>query len=535
MTKKLLLPFISAGIASMLFLSCKKTEDLSATDIPNFDAGITTGTLKEAADFPVGVGIGYNLFKNNSTYANLVKTEFDNVTFEYQMKHAAIVQNNGTKNYTNTDELVNLATTAGLGIYGHTLVWHQNNNGDFLRSFGAAPPPNATDLYAGFNGNFESGSGNSFPPWARLAGGTSSATYELETASPPEGTRAFKVTVNTLGANSYDVQALGSNWTAVVGRQYQIKLFAKGAGQIKLVNQNGVYAETTITVNGTWAEYIWNYTAGEVSPQFKLQFPQLGAYWVDNIRIVEAPAAPPGNAAVAAKIDSVMKDWIQGMITRYKDKVRAWDVANEVFTDGTPTIRTGSGTTGGTYYWAQYLGRDYIRKAFHYARDTDPTCDLFLNDYNLESNAAKLDSTIALAQQLKAQGTGITGIGTQMHLTIGSDKADIERMFKKLGESGFKIKITELDIRVGSILNVGFTTTDTVFTYQAELYKFVIDSYIRNVPAVQRFGATVWNVGDTDSWIVVGPPAVVDYPTLFNKDYKKKPAYSGFWQGLKQK
>ena len=531
--KKILLPVISAFVLFLFFVSCKKSEELSAKEIPNFDPGATTGTLKDAADFPLGVAIGYNLFKNNATYAGIAKTEFDNVTFEYQMKHAAIMQNNGTKNYAVTDELVNLATAAGLGIYGHTLVWHQNNNGDFLRAFGSAPPPNATDLYAGFNGNFESGSGNSFPPWARLAGGTSAATYDLETVSPPEGTRAFKVTVNTLGANAYDVQALGSNWTAVVGKQYQVKLFAKGAGQIKLVNQNAAYSETTITVTGPWAEYTWNYTAGETLPQFKLQFPQLGAYWVDNIRIVEAPPAAPGNAVVAAKIDSVMKDWIQGMVTRYKDKVKAWDVANEVFTDGTPTIRTGAGTTGGTYYWAQYLGRDYIRKAFQYAKDIDATADLFLNDYNLESNAAKLDSTIALANQLKSQGAGITGIGTQMHLNIGSDKADIEKMFKKLGASGFKIKITELDIKVGSILNVGFTTTDTVFNYQAELYKFVIASYIRNVPAAQRFGATVWNVGDLDSWIVVGPPAVVDYPTLFDKNYKKKPAYAGFLQALK--
>ncbi|MBC7948451.1 MAG: endo-1,4-beta-xylanase [Chitinophagaceae bacterium] len=532
MMKRMLFPLMAMYVSIMLF-SCKKT-DLSAKEKPEFDPGSTTGTLKDAADFPIGVGIGYNMFKNNAAYAEVVKREFDNVTFEYQMKHAAIVQNNGTKNYAATDELVNLASAAGLQIYGHTLAWHQNNNGDFLRSFGAAPPPSATDLYAAFNGNFESGTGNSFPGWARLAGDGGAAAYDVETAGNPQGARSFKVTVNTLGSNPWSIQSLGSNWTAVTGRQYQVKLFAKGIGQIKLVNQNTAYAETTINVNNTWAEYTWNYTAGETSPQFKLQFPQTGTFWIDDIRIVEAPAAPPGNAAVAVKVDSVLKDWIQGMVTRYKDKVKAWDVVNEPYTDGTPAIRTGAGTTGGTYYWAQYLGRGYIAKAFNYAKQIDPTAELFLNDYNLESNSAKLDSIIALAAELKAQNAGITGIGTQMHISVNTDHGGIERMFQKLAATGLKVKITELDVRVSSLLGIGFNTLDTTFKYQAAMYKFVVESYMRNIPPAQRYGVTVWNVGDTDSWIVVGPPAVVEYPTLFDKDYKKKPAYAGFMQALKQ-
>ena len=76
MMKKLLLPFAFSGVVLLSFYSCKKIEDLSAREIPNFDASVTSGTLKDAADFPVGVGIGYNLFKNNTTYANLVKSEF---------------------------------------------------------------------------------------------------------------------------------------------------------------------------------------------------------------------------------------------------------------------------------------------------------------------------------------------------------------------------------------------------------------------------------------------------------------------------
>jgi endo-1,4-beta-xylanase len=524
MKLKLLLSLV--GTSAILVTSCKKQTD--GADRLVFDPAASSGTLKDAADFPVGVGIGYDRMKNNASYASIVKSEFDNVTFEYQMKHGAIVKNDGTKDYSRVDELM---TLTGLPVYGHVLAWHQNNNGDFLRAFGAAPPPNATDLYAAFNGNFEGGSGNSFPNWSRLAGDGAVAAYDVETTGVPEGTRAFKVSVTTLGANPWSVQALGANWTATVGKQYQIKLMAKGPGTIRLINQNAAYAQSDITTSGSWAEYTWNYTAGEASPQFKLQFPQLGVYLVDNIRIVETPPAPPGNAAVAAKIDSVMKDWIQGMVNRYKDRVHAWDAVNEPFTDGTPLIRTGT-STGDTYYWAQYLGRDYIRKAFLYASQADPTAELFLNDYNLESNPAKLDSIINLAKELKAQGIPIAGIGTQMHISYLTPYGGIADMFRKLGESGFKIKITELDVRVNPNNEATFVSTPMHLNYQAVMYKFVIDEYIKNVPSAQRYGVTVWNLGDSDSWIVQ-PAGRIDFPTLFDANYQKKPAYAGMMQGLK--
>jgi endo-1,4-beta-xylanase len=60
----------------------------------------------------------------------------------------------------------------------------------------------------------------------------------------------------------------------------------------------------------------------------------------------------------------------------------------------------------------------------------------------------------------------------------------------------------------------------------------VAESYYNNVPASQRYGITVWNLTDADSWIVT-TLGRTDYPTLFNSGYQKKPAYTFFKQGLK--
>ena len=77
----------------------------------------------------------------------------------------------------------------------------------------------------------------------------------------------------------------------------------------------------------------------------------------------------------------------------------------------------------------------------------------------------------------------------------------------------------------------GFTATAALHDQQAQKYKYVAQSYFQNVPAAQRFGITVWNLTDADSWIVLSGKE--DFPALFNNNYQKKTAYTGFLQGLK--
>ena len=56
------------------------------------------------------------------------------------------------------------------------------------------------------NGNFEAGYSNN---WNHLAGDGGVAAYSEETVDPHEGSKALKVVVSNLGANSWSVQSLG--------------------------------------------------------------------------------------------------------------------------------------------------------------------------------------------------------------------------------------------------------------------------------------------------------------------------------------
>jgi endo-1,4-beta-xylanase len=217
--------------------------------------------------------------------------------------------------------------------------------------------------------------------------------------------------------------------------------------------------------------------------------------------------------------------------------VKAWDVVNEPMADGSGALRNESNTpapAGATdfFLWTKYLTRDYALKAFQYAKAADPNALLFINDYNLELNSRKLDSLIAYVNYLKSKGAPIDGIGTQMHMSIATSQAAIHDMFRKLAATGLKIRVSELDIRVNPTDIADFTATPAVLSMQADMYSFVIRSYLQNVPEPQRHGLTIWGVTDADSWIV-GEQKKIDFPLLFNRDYSKKPAFNSALKALK--
>ncbi|MFL5808896.1 MAG: endo-1,4-beta-xylanase [Flavisolibacter sp.] len=524
-------------------ISCKKNNDGGSPappppppPPPTVD---TTGPLKNVAAFPVGIAIEYALFKNNATYKSIVAREADQVTFGYQMKHGAIVKDDGSFDFSSADELMNLAEAAGLKVYGHTLVWHSNQNGNYLRSLLVSNgSTSATNLLP--TGDFEAGSGTSgatlFTGWNLLTGGNAVGSFAA--AAGNGSARALEATITTPGANAYDVQAIGSSWTATVGTQYRVSVDIKASvagGKVRLVNQDAQYQQYDITPTTSWATYTWTLNAVEASPKLRLNFPAAGIYTIDNIKINEITAGGPLPIEQAAvNIDTAMSRFIRASMTRYAGKIAAWDVVNEPMSDGTGALRSNSGTTtGDAFYWSQYLGRDYALKAFNYAKAADPSALLFINDYNLESDSRKLDSLIAYVNELKGKGAKIDGIGTQMHMSTATSKASIDNMFIKMAATGLKVRVSELDIRMNPNNQAGFTPSAQNLSDQADMYKYVAQSFIKNVPAAQRYDITVWGVADNDSWIVTVLHRE-DFPLLFDANYKKKPAYAGLLLGLKQ-
>ena len=130
---------------------------------------------------------------------------------------------------------------------------------------------------------------------------------------------------------------------------------------------------------------------------------------------------------------------------------------------GNPTV------VADNFFWQDYLGKDYAVRAFELARQYgNPDDILFVNDYNLEYSLEKCQGLIDYVSYIESKGVNVDGIGTQMHISIDSDKEKIVSMFKMLAATGKLIKVSELDVRVNST-----APTQEMLDIQREMYKFV--------------------------------------------------------------
>jgi endo-1,4-beta-xylanase len=524
--------------------SCSKKYDKNIANPGFATATDTAGPLKSLTDIALGVAIDYDPALTNAAYMNVVKREFDGVTFSYNMKHGAIVQDNGILNFTGADAMLNVA--GGLEVFGHALAWHENQNAGYLKNYsginGSGTGPEALQ-----NNGFESGNATSFLNWNTYNSGnpTGAATISVGSGATEvrTGSRSMKV-VNTTAnpTEQWRVQVAGDLIPTKIGKEYAVSYWVKAAsagGAIRLSTQTNAGGSPQYqgdqAIGTDWQEVKWTITANSTETRILFDMGQAArTYYIDDASVKELGAGVATDLEIAAKLDIALNDYITQMVTHYKGKVKAWDVVNELFDNG-GNIRNNANSPNTNkandfFVWSNYLGRDYALKAFNYAKAADPAVLLFINDYGLESNTAKLDSLIKYIAELKSKGAKVDGIGTQMHINSTTRFDGIDAMMQKLAATGLKIRISELDVRVNPDLRGGYTFSALDAFGQQEMYRYVVKSYLKYVPAAQRHGITVWGLTDNTSWLYNNGK---DFPLLFNANFSKKPAYGAVVSALK--
>jgi endo-1,4-beta-xylanase len=543
------------AVAFIAMLSCCKKDSQNGGFENDGNFTDTTASLKGASSFPIGIAAEYPLSNTNAKYWYAVKTEASNITFGNELKNSSIVKADGTYDFTTADAFYTKATSAGLQVFGHTLVWHSQQRASYYNGLigGGSGGSGVTNLAVnpGFETTTVATTAEPADGWSVLNG---AGQFVSTTTNTNAGAKALQVNVPAGGQN-YNTQIVTKAQIPVTaGKTYTISYFIKGAAAQSIqfevrpylgatagsVNYQGGKAVTT-----SYAKISYDYLVPAGVTAMQLAFDLGGTantLYLDDVSITDASIAPPPTgAAMLTIVDNAMKAHIQTVVGHYVGKIKAWDVINEPFSDaGDLRDNTNTPSTGRTdiFVWQNYLGRDYASKAFQYAKAADPTADLYMNDYNLESSTTKLDAFIKLANELKASNSGITGVGTQMHMLLSTPYSNIITMMQKLASTGLKVRISEFDIRInpgGANPAIGYNPSAYDLRLQAAMYKFVIATYIKYVPAAQRGGITIWGVDDTSSWLNSTSNVAanrLDYPLLFDKNFAKKPAYSGFKQGL---
>ncbi len=699
-------------IASFTFMSCddeimewkndtnRGNLEIAEIPLPLYEKINRYEALKSYAPegFILGNGNGADLFNNDESYRNLIIENFQEIVPGYAMKHAPMVQADGSIDYTTMDKYIELAQAAGLSVYGHTLVWHSNNDTNYLNSLIApvivptTSGPSILDISGPKNGTLDG--------WEIKNAGDGITVVDDKGISG--NLKAIELKSNATSSNPWNLQLAAPSYSAVGGHDYEISFVIKsdipGQGRISFggdqvvdqypgngnfetsatweevrftttalddstsiqvifdlghlpnvtyyidvesisvvdLDDNGApanlitnsdfesgdltgwggwgndssraisaegegYGDTgyamvltnpsdasyssaqqnfaldapldntkehfvsfrvKASVNATiqvefqnqedykadyigglpvtteWTLVTFSFTPGsETRQKFFFDFGETAAtYYIDDVVLLNGSGE--GRAPInivkteeqkTQAITEHMESWISGMMTHYKDNVKAWDVVNEpIKNDDTGDIRDGnvSDLPDDHFYWVKYLGKDFAVKAFELARQYgNPDNILFINDYALESNSAKCDGLIKYVEYIESQGATVDGIGTQMHISATTDKKGIEDMFTKLAASGKLIKVSELDVRLGTA-NPSLEELNA----QADMYKFVFDTYMELIPKAQQYGITIWSLGDNPQEHEFWLPD--ESPNVFDTNYERKPAYMGVANGL---
>lgn len=377
--------------------------------------------------------------------------------------------------------------------------------------------------------------------WSKY-NGANDALSLATAANAYEGNGAMKVVNATSDAANQWKTQIHADFTStlVSGKDYTVSYMirSEATGSVRCsTTGTTAHYQGDLATSTTWKLVEWKITGNgtETGLNFDLGG-AAGTYYIDNVIVSTGAASTGGSAPVVIdKTDAektkiigiAMEDWISKMVGHYKNDVHAWDVVNEPMKeDG--TLRNGTdGDTAADYFsWVKYLGKDYAATAFKLARKYGNTTDkLFINDYNLESRLDKCDGLIEYVKYIESQGATVDGIGTQMHISLTTNKDMIVQMFQKLAASGKLIKISELDVRLG-------TNAPTVAQQasQSEMYQYVVDMYKKYIPEAQQYGITIWGVSDSvkehENWL---PD---ESPNLWDANYVRKHAYKGTADGL---
>ena len=236
-----------------------------------------------------------------------------------------------------------------------------------------------------------------------------------------------------------------------------------------------------------------------------------------------------------------MEQHISNVMERYK-KVTEWDVVNEAI-------------VGGKWLeskWYKIIGPDYVKRAFQFARNANPSATLIYNDYGI-TNPKKQQAILGLLSKLNNSGVRVDGVGMQSHFSLEKNFPStdiIEQTIETFARQGYQVFITELDVDVLPrawkyvrqpplqqlhINEIPIREAKYLDPYPnglpekvskelADRYASIFNVFSRQSDNISR--VTVWGTLDTESWKHNWPIlGRTNYPLLFDNKGNPKQAY----------
>jgi len=516
-------------------------------------------------NFKLGVELTMADVANSSNVLyRLMQNHFDEINFT-RISQMDFVQADGRIDTTNLNSALETNKSVGMPVHAGHLVWHEKQRAEYLNSLIAnviLPGQSGSDVVVNFNND---AIGTSYP--------TTSGAATAKVVVDPDGKSGNALRIAKVTGTAFPQFTITLPGGRTLGQYKSVAIDFKGGGCCGLFGAGMRLAISTAPGDPALTGYggpssfgVGDNSWGRgliVLPLANLNLTtqqkalttfvltigsQTGSpdYLLDNVTmnwetqgqtIVKTPEEK--KTIITAELDK----WIKAIGQAGKDKIKSWGVVYQPMDETDPTkLRTGIGAgtlPANTFYWQDYLGKDYAATAVkmlkQYANANDK---IFFTETNLIDKPEKIQGLKDFITYTEGKGANVDGIATELALDVSADKAKVEAMLQALAATGKLIKISALDIGTG-----GTTAQATFALYQqqADMYKWFVKAYNSLIPAAQRAGITFRSPHDRNSGDSWRPNEPVGLWTRFttgstvNAGYQRKPAYVGVVEAFQGK
>jgi endo-1,4-beta-xylanase len=230
----------------------------------------------------------------------------------------------------------------------------------------------------------------------------------------------------------------------------------------------------------------------------------------------------------------VLFSTVRAMVRRYRGRVVAWIVCNEVTSpEGKNGLRT-------DVPWYNTIGPGYVAEAFHQAHEQDPHALLILNEFGFDTvnqygdkPVPRQRATLQVLDNLLKHDVPVHALGIQAHLLATDFKhrfhaKEFRQFLREVHHRGLKILITEMDV-LDDGLPPAIGPRDRGV---AEVYRRYLDTVLQEESVI-----SVIQYGLSDRWTEENddnprPDGVSRRPCPFDENLKPKPAFYAIDEAL---
>ncbi|MBK7573423.1 MAG: endo-1,4-beta-xylanase [Bacteroidetes bacterium] len=272
--------------------------------------------------------------------------------------------------------------------------------------------------------------------------------------------------------------------------------------------------------NFEWCDNVADYA---IAHNMKLR----GAHLIWHGALPEWDITTLSNAEFEIAVKEYMDTLMTHFMVKYPGLISEWNVVNEVI-DHDGIVNAGESRLRPSIFLDK-MGPDFVKKAFTWAHQADPSAKLYICEYdflgNETDNKGKADLLYNLVTELLSDNVPIHGVAEQMHLDTDpemgfQDLNYYSTTMDRFGNLGLDFQITECTITIKN----GVGTLKERLQEQADI--------IRNVMLLCKTkpyftGFSFWGFVDTHSHL-----SADEYPLLFDENYVPKPCYFSVYEVL---